>query len=376
MSRCPHCSLDSFANQVPSWVLSNVSGGVIMSKFLRNAWYAICWSEELTPGKLLPFKLLDDDLTLFRRQDGSVAALFDMCPHRFAPLSKGKIVGDSVQCGYHGLCFDGAGACTHNPFSEKIPAAAKVRSFAARERDEVIWVWGGDAADADDTLLPSLPHLHTKTGSRTVRGLTPVAGHYELGNDNLMDLSHVEFLHGQAFGTTSQADAIKTVKQEGDHVIMDWWMPNTIAAPGFDPIFETGDALADVWLTIRWQPAASLVLEVGTSLAGVGRENGRRFLLTNLLTPESETSYRYLWAASRTDKIDSDIVDQVLLGVLKHAFDIDDAPMIAACTARMKGRSLWDMKPLLLETDAGAVRVRRVLADLIAKQNTAVAVSS
>lgn len=347
-----------------------------MSNFLRNAWYAICWSEELTPGKLLPFKLMDDDLTLYRRQDGSVAALFDMCPHRFAPLSKGRIVGDSVQCAYHGLCFDGSGACTHNPTSPKIPAAAKVRSFATRERDEVIWVWGGDTAHADDTKLPSLPHLQTKTGSRTVRGLTLVDGNYELGNDNLMDLSHVEFLHGQAFGKTKQSDAIKTVKQQGDHVIMDWWMPNTIAAPGFDPLFETGDALADVWLTIRWQPAAILVLEVGTSFAGVGRENGRRFLLTNLLTPESENSYRYMWAASRTDKVDSEIVDQVMLGVLKHAFDMDDGPMIAACFERMKGRSLWDMKPLLLETDAGAVRVRRVLADLIANQNIAAVVNS
>jgi len=98
--------------------------------FLRNTWYMAMWSENLAAGTLLPRMLLGTPLVFWRDTQGRVAALEDRCPHRFAPLSKGKLLGDRVQCGYHGLEFDGSGACVRNPHvTGRIPPAAKVPSF-------------------------------------------------------------------------------------------------------------------------------------------------------------------------------------------------------------------------------------------------------
>lgn len=107
--------------------------------YLKNCWYMAGWSDELT-DQLLSRRLFDQPILLYRKADGSVAALADRCPHRFAPLSLGTRMGDSVQCGYHGLTFDGTGQCVHNPFSNNIPAAAKVQSWAVIERHDIIWL--------------------------------------------------------------------------------------------------------------------------------------------------------------------------------------------------------------------------------------------
>jgi vanillate O-demethylase monooxygenase subunit len=226
-------------------------------------------------------------------------------------------------------------------------------------------VWPGEAALADEALIPHVPTVANGEGRKVLYGRTPVAAHYELGSDNLMDLTHVEFLHGAAFGKTTQRDAIKTVTEEGDHVIMDWWMPNGVPAPGLDVYFEAGDKPVDIWLNVRWQPPAILTLTIGFTAAGAPRSEGRVMLLHNFLTPESDEKYNYFWAVSRNEKLDDPKVDEVLLAANKHAFDLDDGPMIAACHERMKGEEFWSLGPVLLENDGGAVRVRRKLAALV-----------
>src|SRR6201991_2023861 len=104
--------------------------------YLENAWYLTAWSAEIGADTLLARTLLDQPVVMFRTSDGRVAALRDMCPHRFAPLSMGKKSGDTVRCAYHGLEFDCAGACVRNPHGVKghIPSAAHVRSYPVVER--------------------------------------------------------------------------------------------------------------------------------------------------------------------------------------------------------------------------------------------------
>ena len=101
--------------------------------YLRNSWYVAAWDHEVGSG-LFPVKMLGEDIVLYRKTDGSVAALEDACPHRKLPLSMGRIKGDTVECGYHGLTFDGTGTCTRVPGVEKIPHVACVRSYPIHER--------------------------------------------------------------------------------------------------------------------------------------------------------------------------------------------------------------------------------------------------
>ncbi len=80
-----------------------------MCNYLKNTWYVAAWSEEVTEAALLGRKILDIPVVLYRDNAGEVVALTDRCPHRFAPLSMGKIVNGCVECPYHGLRFNGSG---------------------------------------------------------------------------------------------------------------------------------------------------------------------------------------------------------------------------------------------------------------------------
>src|ERR1700736_5971695 len=118
---------------------------MVSGAYLHNAWYVAAWSDDLADGQLLARTILKEPVVLYRKADGHVAALQDRCPHRFAPLSMGKIVhGDCLQCPYHGLEFDASGACTLNPHGTKnIPPRARVRSYPVTEKHKAIWIWMG-----------------------------------------------------------------------------------------------------------------------------------------------------------------------------------------------------------------------------------------
>ena len=133
--------------------------------YLRNAWYAAAWEDEVGRA-LFTRRILDEPILMYRKENGEAVALRDVCPHRFAPLNKGKLVGDRVQCGYHGLEFDGTGACVHNPHGNgRIPGTAKVAAYPAVERDGMIWIWMGEAELADPASSPTLA-ITAKPGAR------------------------------------------------------------------------------------------------------------------------------------------------------------------------------------------------------------------
>ena len=167
-----------------------------MADYLTHAWYMAAWSDEVGEA-LLRRRLLGEPILLYRLEDGSVTALTDRCPHRFAPLSIGTRQGDDVTCAYHGLTFDAAGPCVRNPFGPT-PKGASVRCWPVMEHDGIIWFWPGEPANADSTPLPDFLAPHRPAGTADQR---PDAdgGDYQFGTDNLMDLSHIEFVHRGSF---------------------------------------------------------------------------------------------------------------------------------------------------------------------------------
>ena len=116
--------------------------------YLMNAWYAAGWSSEITK-KPLARTILDEPIVMYRGADNRVAALEDRCCHRGMPLSQGEVFDNNIRCEYHGMLFDGAGRCVDIPGQEKIPAAAKVRSFPIEERNDIVWIWMGEPEKAD-----------------------------------------------------------------------------------------------------------------------------------------------------------------------------------------------------------------------------------
>lgn len=162
--------------------------------FLKNHWYVAAESDEIgsTPlGRII----LGEPVVLYRTADGAAVALEDRCCHRRAPLHKGTVVGDALQCGYHGFVFDAAGACIRVPgLVGPPPREAHVRSYPICERHRYLFIWMGDPARADPAIVPDL-HTHGDPGWAATGERMPVAADYQLIVDNLVDLQHVAFVH-------------------------------------------------------------------------------------------------------------------------------------------------------------------------------------
>jgi phenylpropionate dioxygenase-like ring-hydroxylating dioxygenase large terminal subunit len=178
---------------------------------LRNAWHVAGWAAEITEGVLARRTVCDERLVLYRGSNGKLVALQDRCAHRWAPLSMGRVEGTGLRCMYHGIKYGSDGHCVELPGQEKAPTALCVRAYPIVERHRLAWVWPGDAARADENLIPDLGMLDDPQW-RLYHGHLEYEANYALVNDNLLDLTHVNFLHENTLGRPVQTAAAGEVR--------------------------------------------------------------------------------------------------------------------------------------------------------------------
>lgn len=167
--------------------------------YIQDAWYAAALSGEI---KREPFarSILNEKVVMYRTSTEQVVALEDRCAHRQVPLSRGRLVGDELQCWYHGLRYDCSGACVSIPSQNTIPINARVRSFPVVEKHGFVWLWPGDPAKADEASIPNhwvcdSPELAGKMSYCTIDC------NYLFGIDNILDISHAAFVHQKTLGS-------------------------------------------------------------------------------------------------------------------------------------------------------------------------------
>ena len=194
-------------------------------KALRNQWYCAAFGHELK-DKPLARSFLGEPVVIYRKADGAPAALEDRCCHRRAPLSKGKLLGDRLQCGYHGFTFDASGACVRIPGQDRVPPSLGVRAYPLIERHGYLWIWMGERAKADPALIPDF-HQNHDPGWSAVRGRLPIAAHYLLVVENLIDLSHVGIVHAKTIGTDDSRAELQF--ERGDDVVRVVRTPTEVA---------------------------------------------------------------------------------------------------------------------------------------------------
>jgi phenylpropionate dioxygenase-like ring-hydroxylating dioxygenase large terminal subunit len=344
--------------------------------YLRHAWYVAGFADELAPDRLLARTLLDEPIVFFRQSDGRVAALQDRCPHRFAPLSAGTLCdgGAALQCPYHGLRFDAAGACVHNPHgSGVIPKAARVKPWAAAERDGLIWWWAGDGADADESLIPDLSAVTGAPEHATIRGYLPTACDYRLVADNILDLTHADFLHAGSLGSGAITRAQAEVTDLGERSVRIAWLSSgDQAPPAFDQHLREQGRPSDQWTEVTWTAPCVMQLHVGATLQGEPRERGVDTCNLHLATPETAGRTHYWYWSTRNFAISAE-ANAAIRPLIEFAFSQQDKPMLEAQQRRIGDAEFWSLKPVLLAGDAGAVRARRKLDALIAAEATRVA---
>ena len=336
--------------------------------FLKNAWYVAALSSAI--GRTLTaMRILGEAIVVYRTQDGTPAALEDACPHRKLPLSMGRIKGDAVECGYHGLTFDCSGQCIDAATQERIPPFARVRSYPVRDQYGLLWIWMG----ATDKPLPAVFELeHHDNPAWNITGGDSLLCkcNYLWLVDNLLDPSHVAWVHRTSFGGGGTDNTPLQVADDAAGVVCSRWINGQPPPPFYAPLVKF-EGLADRYqhYEVRFPSLAiNKGIYVPAGKGGPGMVDGTdtyRMVSYNFLTPVDEDTTLYFWLQHRnTDPHDADITQRAAVGA-KAAFE-EDRVILEAVHQGMKNRSTQTTGLLL---DAAANRFRKRLAALIAAES-------
>lgn len=272
---------------------------------LRNHWYVAAWSEDVGREPISRV-MLGDAIVLYRTEDGRAVALEDRCPHRNLPLSEGNLIGDVVQCAYHGLEFGTDGVCVHVPGQDDVPGWARVKCYPVAEKNRWVFVWMGDPDEADEASLPEYPVRLVDPDWLTINGYQVVRCGYRLILDNLLDLSHLAYVHSGTTGNTALSEkAVLSTEVEETSVRITRWMEDIEPAPAFR---QFGDFAGNVdrWQVSQFLPPSYININNGADDAGSGARGAGQltsqgkwgFVVYHAMTPESETTTHQFWGVS------------------------------------------------------------------------------
>jgi phenylpropionate dioxygenase-like ring-hydroxylating dioxygenase large terminal subunit len=343
---------------------------------IKNAWYIAAWAHEVKQ-KPVARTICNEPVVMFRDASGKAGALEDRCCHRGTPLRFGEVVEEGIQCGYHGLVFDCAGKCVHIPGQERIPAQAKVVSYPLVEKDEFLWIWMGEPEKADVSQIVDYP-WHNDYGKWPHKHeVYHVKANYMLMVDNLMDLTHLGYVHRTTIGgnpkTHVEAKMTVTPKGSGLHFIR--WMLDSLPPPSY--VKAAGfKGRVDRWQEFEYFAPGSIVqwsgaLDVGRGAAEKREQDGGfQLRLFHGLTPETDSTCFYYWSSANGYRQDEPEATEQLYQEINRAF-LEDKAIVEGqqeTLARTGEARLVD-----ITSDRARVHMRRTVQRLLAEEATAAA---
>ncbi|SJM60206.1 Vanillate O-demethylase oxygenase subunit [Corynebacterium glutamicum] len=339
-----------------------------------NAWYVAAWDYEVTSKKPMARTIANKPLALYRTKDGRAVALADACWHRLAPLSKGKLVGtDGIQCPYHGLEYNSAGRCMKMPAQETLNPSAAVNSYPVVEAHRFVWVWLGDPTLADPTQVPDMHQMSHPEWAGDGRTISADCN-YQLVLDNLMDLTHEEFVHSSSIGQDELSESEFVVTHTEDSVTVTRWMHDIDAPPfwqkNMNDKFPGFEGKVDRWQIIHYYYPSTICIDVGVAKAGTGAQEGDRSqgvngYVMNTITPDSDRSSHYFWAFMRNYRLESQTITTQLRDGVSGVFK-EDEDMLTAQQDAIDANT--DYEFYSLNIDAGGMWVRRILEEALSKE--------
>lgn len=229
-------------------------------RYVRNCWYVAAWTPDLPVDAPQGVRILGEPIVLWRSH-GVLRAHEDRCVHRLAPLSLGRCEDGHLRCMYHGLRYAADGQCVEIPGQVSIPQQARIKAYPVVDRHSWAWVWMGDPALADPALIP--PAVGFDDPDYILgRGWLDYAAEARLVTDNLLDFSHLPFVHGQSFQASREhADSTPRITPLDRGVRFERWVADTVSPRG-------GDALVDIWASYDFLVPGVLLMKGGTFPAG------------------------------------------------------------------------------------------------------------
>ena len=331
--------------------------------FARNNWYVAAWSNEVQDT---PFArtILGTPIVL-ARIGGVLAAMEDRCCHRGYPLSLGRITEATLQCGYHGLRFNTEGICVKIPGQDAIPPRACVRTFPVHERNGAIWLWPGDAALADEALIPHYPQ-HDLPYWKWIGSVVHYEANHLLIYDNLLDLSHVGYIHGETIGGDAEthSNAQVEIERNGRQISVVRWLRDSVPPPTYLASVPFAGRV-DRWQVTRFVPGLITISagakDVGTVRDADDFEGGYSSHSFQAITPETEHTSFYFWSTGiDTRRFGDDMLDVKLQHGTK-TFEEDRVAITAQYRRRIAepDRALVDIR-----ADGPGLAARRIFQSM------------
>jgi len=352
--------------------------------FLRNGWYVVAMSQEVGRS-LFSRRVLDEPLVMYRTGSGAPVVLEDYCPHRLLPLSKGCLVGDAVQCGYHGMQFDPAGVCIKIPGEKQLPRDLRVRRYPVVEKHRWLYAWMGEPELADPKLIPEFADPTEWDGWHHASGLFPAKCNYLLILDNIMDLSHLAFVHASSVGSASIADrAVVETSTHGDRVRVVRTTCDVAPASTYAH-FGRFEGNIDRWQVTEYAPPAYFLVNNGskpTSDRPPGEQDTRGqgiwgFQVYHAITPETETTSHDFWTVGAPEGMLPSEARAPFRKTIEDILDEDrvvyDAQQKAVEAKSELGRFGRVPSRVVLTGDKALVAARRVLQGKLNAERVAAA---
>ena len=340
--------------------------------YLKNTWYVAGWSRDYTRD-LKPETFLGENIVFFRKENGQAVALEDACPHRKLPLSKGRLKGDVVECGYHGLTFDCQGTCVAAPTQpSRVPGRARVKSYPVADRYRLLWIWMGDPQKANpDEIFPIENYENPRWGA-TDGGVLDIDCNYLWVADNLLDPSHVAWVHVTSFAGAGTDDQPLTVEKTERGVLVSRWIFGQMPSPYYADLVKFQGPCDRLQYYEMCFPAIALNKSVYTPVGtgGPGKPPVSKTYVNisyNFMTPIDENRTRYFWFQHRnTDPDDKEISERMNAGA-RAAFEEDRDVLVAV----HNGMANMATPNIDLGLDAGAKLFRRALQQRIDAEHAA-----
>jgi vanillate O-demethylase monooxygenase subunit len=335
------------------------------SPFVLDQWYVGAWSWELK-DKPVGRTLLNHPVVFFRTADGQVAALEDRCCHRALPLSGGTVEAQGLRCGYHGLLFDTAGICIEVPGQGKVPGKARVGAYPVCEQDSIVWIWFGSDAQAEPAFEPPAYPTHS-AGQYLFEGdVYHYDAPYQLIHDNLLDLSHLGYVHLRTIGGNAKVhmNAAMTVQSDERCVRVIRYMRDSTPPPTYTAAYPFKGTI-DRWQEIEFHITHLLIwtgaVDAGSESIESPNRGGFHMRGFHGVTPETETTSHYFWSMATNPVTDAQAVKDKVIEQTKLTFDEDKVVIEAqyANMVRFGNRPTVD-----IHVDAGANRARRIIENL------------
>ena len=347
--------------------------------FLRNFWYVAAYADEVSQQ---PFArtILGEPVLLYRGEAGSndkgrAIALEDRCCHRNLPLSQGAREGDDIRCGYHGLKFNARGECIEIPGQKEIPPGARVKSYPVVEKFNFVWLWMGDPAKRDDRLLPQWdciddPKLTTTMGNGCQA--LPMRCHWELNNDNLLDLMHVVYVHSDTLGGAGLERNPVITERFPTSVRMLRWSPHVEPPPLLAQLAGFNSKDTDRWQATVCEMPSHCTIDAGFSAAdAIGRDGdwdqGVRLRALITATPETETTSFMFYAQSRNFAVGNEDVSQRFIKNIRAIFDQD---ILVMESQQRINSAMPDAPRIEIRADTPVVAMHRLIEQFAARERT------